>query len=179
MVSAARIRLAADTDADTLSALMRVTFTAANGHCTSPDNLVVFLDSVYTRERQRREIANPDILTLLVENPSGAGLAGYAQVRFATRPPLALPLSTPVELGRIYLSAAFHGQGLAAVLMEHVVDAARARGGDGLWLSVWKDAPQAIAYYSKHGFRIAGTTIFTVGDDPKEDWLMFRGLPSP
>lgn len=178
MVNASRIRIAADADAAELSALMRETFTAANGHCTSPANLAAFLDSVYTLERQRREIANPEIRTLLVDSPSGDELIGFAQVRFATRPPLALPLSAPVELGRIYVSSEFHGQGLATALMQHVVDAARSRGGDGLWLSVWKEAPRAIAYYSKHDFRIAGSIVFTVGDDPKEDWLMVREFPA-
>ena len=46
-----------------------------------------------------------------------------------------------------------------------------------LCLSVWKEQPQAIRFYEKEGFRIAGELVFMVGDDPKEDWLMVCELP--
>jgi len=82
-----------------------------------------------------------------------------------------------VELGRIYLDAAFHGRGIAAQLVANLLVAASLRGSRSVWLSVWQEAPQAIRFYEKHGFEIVGRSIFMVGDDPKEDWVMTQALP--
>jgi ribosomal protein S18 acetylase RimI-like enzyme len=42
---------------------------------------------------------------------------------------------------------------------------------------VWQEAAQAIRFYQKHGFEIVGRSVFMVGDDPKEDWVMKQTLP--
>ncbi|MBC7990564.1 MAG: GNAT family N-acetyltransferase [Luteimonas sp.] len=171
------IRAALAAEAERLSDLMRSTFLDANGHCSTPANVAAFLDAVYSPATQRREIADPDILTWIVESPHGGGAwAGFAQLRFATRAPEEVGLRHPVELGRIYLAPSFQGRGLARTLMLHLCDEARRRGADGLWLNVWQEATQAIRFYTKHGFRIVGRSIFTVGDDPKDDWVMVRAL---
>ena len=161
-------------EAERLSALMRATFVEAYGHCSSAANVAAFLDSVYTTEKQCAEIANPDILTLVFEGTSDRDWAGFAQLRMATTPPFEIALRRPAELGRIYLSRPFQGLGFAQPLLDRLVQEARARGCDGLWLSVWKQSPRAIAFYEKNGFRSVGITVFAVGDDPKEDWLMVR-----
>lgn len=167
----ATFRSARAEEAGRLSALMRETFLAANGHCSSPANVTAFLDEVYTPQRQREEIADRDVASLVVEAYDG-GWAGFAQLRFATRAPDSVTLAAPVELGRIYLSPAYQGRGVAAGLMQRLVDAARARGADGLWLNVWQEAPQAIRFYAKHGFETVGHSVFRVGGDPKDDWVM-------
>lgn len=168
------LRTARPDDATALSALMRATFVASNGHCSTPANVAAFLDTVYTPARQRAEIENPDIRTVLVQHDGT--LQGFAQLRFAAAAPACVTLARPFELGRIYLAAALQGRGAAAALLRNIDTAARARGSDGLWLNVWQEQPRAIAFYAKHGFSIVGTSIFQVGDDPKEDWVMERAF---
>ena len=169
------IRPARLADAAELSALMRRTFLAANSHCSTPENLAVFLESRYRPELQAREIRDPDTLTLIVEQDGQ--WAGFAQLRWATRPPVELAPLPAVELGRIYLDTAFHGRGIAAQLVANLLVAASLRGSRSVWLSVWEEAAQAICFYKKHGFEIIGRTVFMVGDDPKEDWVMAQTLP--
>ena len=48
---------------------------------------------------------------------------------------------------------------------------AAARGMAGMWLKVRKDAPQAIRFYQKCGFRIVGT-----GADAHASWVMHRRI---
>jgi ribosomal protein S18 acetylase RimI-like enzyme len=81
-----------------------------------------------------------------------------------------------VEIGRFYVDVDFQGRGIAQAMMAETRRLARAHGGASLWLSVWQEQPQAIRFYEKEGFRIAGTLVFDVGDDPKDDWLMVRAL---
>lgn len=153
---------------------MRRTFVAANGHCSTPENVARFLDTVYQPRIQASEIADPAILTLILE--CDGRWAGFAQLRWATPAPDAVATRPAAELGRIYLDPAFHGRGLAAALMARLFDEARAHGARALWLHVWQEAPQAIRFYGKHGFRIVGTSLFAIGDDPKDDWVMAREL---
>jgi ribosomal protein S18 acetylase RimI-like enzyme len=57
-------------------------------------------------------------------------------------------------------------------MMAQVKAHARQAGARALYLSVWQQQPQAIRFYRKEGFEIAGELVFLVGDDPKDDWLM-------
>ncbi|HYM87020.1 MAG TPA: GNAT family N-acetyltransferase [Pseudoxanthomonas sp.] len=175
MKSNAVIRPARLADAEPLSALMRRTFLAANGHCSTPDNVARFLDAVYQPELQAREIRDPDTLTVIVEQDGQ--WAGFAQLRWGTPPPAEVSLLPAVELGRIYLDAAFHGRGIAAQLVANLLAAASVRGTRSVWLNVWQESAQAIRFYQKHGFEIVGSSVFTVGDDPKQDWVMTQVLP--
>lgn len=170
------IRPARPADAADLSALMRRTFLAANGHCSSPENVARFLDAAYTPELQGREIRDPDTLTLIVEQDGQ--WAGFAQLRWGSTPPPVVDLLPTVELGRIYLDAAFHGRGLAAQLVANMLAAASLRGSRSVWLNVWQEAAQAIRFYQKHGFQIVGSSLFKVGDDLKDDWVMTQALPT-
>ncbi len=170
------VRPARASEAAELSAMMRRTFLAANGHCSTPENVAAHVAAMYTPERQGQEIRDPDTLTLLVEHDGV--WAGFAQLRWGTVPPAEVALRPTVELARIYLDEAFHGRGIAAVLVAHLLAAARTRHSRSVWLTVWQDAGQAIRFYRKHGFQIVGRSIFHVGDDPKEDWVMTQVLPA-
>ncbi|NDK38517.1 GNAT family N-acetyltransferase [Pseudoxanthomonas gei] len=169
------IRPARLADAAALSELMRRTFIAANGHCSTPGNVARFLDATYQPGLQAAEIRDPDTLTLIVEQDHE--WAGFAQLRWGTRPPPEIDLLPTVELGRIYLDAAFHRRGIAAQLVATLLAAASVRGSRSVWLNVWQESAQAIRFYQKHGFQIVGSSVFNVGDDPKQDWVMTQALP--
>ena len=164
-----RIGIAQSADAPRLSQLLASTFLAAYGHCSTPANVQAFIAENYRPDRQAGEIESADIVNFIAT--SGSDLAGVAQLRLRTPAPAAVG-GRALELGRFYLDSRYHGRGIAQALMRAVKDAARGHRAERLWLSVWKQSPQAIRFYEKEGFRIAGSTIFVVGDDPKEDWLM-------
>jgi GNAT superfamily N-acetyltransferase len=170
-VSGAFIRPARVDDAARLCALMRETFITAYGHCSSPENVECFLNAVYTVPRQRAELADPDQATLIAQADNG-DWAGYAQLRRASPPKDGVSLARPVELGRIYLLPRFHGEGIGTALLRRLSDLARRGGADGLWLNAWQEAHPALAFYLRHGFEIVGQTVFTVGDDPKPNWVL-------
>jgi len=162
-------------DAAVLAPLMADWFLAAYGHASDAANTGAFVAANFECAKQAKEIANPDIVTLIVE--ADGEMAGYAQVRFATRAPTCVTEAGVTEagaceLGRFYFAPAQHGRGGAALLMDAVRDAARDRGRRWLWLLVWQEAPQAIRFYEKQGFAKAGTAVFMVGEDRKADWVM-------
>jgi ribosomal protein S18 acetylase RimI-like enzyme len=64
------------------------------------------------------------------------------------------------------------GQGIAKVLIEWVIDRARDRRADHLYLSVFTDNHRARRFYEKYGFEPEGTYAFMVGTHADEDIVM-------
>ncbi len=173
-MSGPRFRLAGSGDAEALAGFMTRNFLAAYGECSTPANVAAAVAKHYGIDAQRRQIADSARLNLLVE--CQGRLAGHAQLRFGgSAPPEVAPLPG-VEIARFYVDVDFHGRGIAQAMMSEVRRHAAEAGGASLWLSVWQQQPQAIRFYEKEGFRIAGTLVFVVGDDPKDDWLMLRAM---
>lgn len=164
------IRRAVAADAAPLSRHMADWFLAAYSHASDAANTGAFVAANFAAEKQEREIADPQIVTLIVE--SDGAMVGYAQVRFATTAPDCITHAAPAEVGRFYFAPSQHGRGGAAQLMHAVRAIAHERGRQHLWLLVWQEAPQAIRFYEKQGFEKVGTAVFMVGEDRKADWVM-------
>lgn len=167
------IRRADPDDARALSAFGRRVFHATFAAANEPGDLAAYLDEAYTEERQRSEIEDPSIATLVVEED--ARLTAFAQVRAAV-PPQAITGAAPIELWRFYVDPEFHGSGLASTLMTAVEQLALDRGARTLWLGVWEKNTRAQAFYRKHGFTVAGTQVFQLGSDPQRDLVMVKAL---
>jgi len=167
-------RTAVPADASALAEFMSRNFLATYGHCSTPANIAATVEKHYGIDAQQRQIADAGRVNLLLE-VDGA-IAGHAQLRFDSTPPVEVEPLPAGEIARFYIDIAFHGRGLAQHMMARVREISRERGARSLWLSVWQQQPQAIRFYEKEGFRIAGKLIFEVGDDPKDDWLMLAPL---
>lgn len=170
---AIRVRRAEAADAKALAELAARTFADAFGDSNTAEDMALHLTTKYGEAQQGAEIADPEI-DVLVAEIDGA-MAGYAMVH-GGETPACVTLDAPMELWRFYVDRAWHGRGVAQALMEAVDEAARERGADALWLSVWEHNPRAQAFYSKCGFFQAGTKPFVVGTDVQTDWVMLRRL---
>lgn len=164
------IRSARPEDAAHLARLMHDCFMDAYADCSTPANVAAYVDDAFGEAQQSTELADAERRTWVVDD--GGQWLGFAQLRMPSTPPADVDLARPAQLHRIYLTRAATGTGLGRRLLATVRDAARTLGADGLWLSVWQDAPGPIAFYQRHGFRTVGTAVFPVGDDPLVDWIM-------
>lgn len=171
--STARIRRAVASDAVALAALAARTFSETFGADNNPDDLALHLATSYGVSQQGAEIANPAWDSLLAE-VDGA-LAGFAQLREGAHPDC-VTQPHPVELYRFYVDRPWHGRGVAQQLMAAVLDTARERRADALWLSVWERNARAQAFYAKCGYARASEKAFVVGTDVQTDWVMVRPL---
>lgn len=168
-----RLRVAAANQAAALAEVMERTFRATFGEFTAEEPMAEHCRNSYGEATQRREIADPDISTLLCTD--GLSIAGFTQVRSGKQPPCVIA-SRPIEIHRIYVDAPWHGKGVAALLMQAALDDAVKRKADGVWLGVWENNPRAIRFYAKFGFAEVGEHIFHVGSDAQRDLIMYRLL---
>jgi ribosomal protein S18 acetylase RimI-like enzyme len=173
-----RLRRAAPGDAAALAALAARTFRETYaGKLHADDDIARYVEECHTPEATARRLADPGVALVVAEDRGGA-LAGYAEVRDAEAPAGVAdePGTTAVELGRLYVDAAWFGRGVAAALLDAAVEEARRRGAGVLWLVVWERNDRAKAFYAKHGFRRIGSHPFRVGESWYDDDLMVRPL---
>ena len=170
------LRRAIPADAAPLASFAARTFLETFGPDNDPEHMAAHLATAYGPARQERELADPAIVTLVLE--AGATLAGYAMVR-RQEPPPAVADRSSVELWHFYVDRPWHGSGAARRLMAAVHEAAAELGGTGLWLSVWERNPRAIAFYTRCGFADVGSVDFWVGPDRQTDRLMSAPLAPP
>jgi GNAT superfamily N-acetyltransferase len=167
------IRLAGPDDAAAVGAFGERSFRETFGPDNRPEDMEAYCAATYALERQRAELTASDRVTLLAE-VEGV-LAGYAQLRDGPAP-ASVTGPDPIELLRFYVDRRWHGQGIAAMLMEQTVAHARRRGRRTLFLAVWERNPRAIAFYRKQGFRDVGAQPFQLGQDVQTDRVMMRAL---
>jgi ribosomal protein S18 acetylase RimI-like enzyme len=167
------IRRATLHDAAALTALGARTFADTFGAANTPEDLRLYLANTYAEPLQQAELTNRDMLTLVVED--GAQPIAFAQIRRGSAP-ACVALPSPVEIWRFYVDRPWHGRDVAKPLMDATLAAARALGGQSVWLSVWERNPRAIAFYAKHGFADVGCKVFVLGTDHQTDRVMARQI---
>lgn len=173
---AVTIRQARLVDAASLARLGARLFTETYGPTHPEPELGPYLARAFGEETVRRALARPDTRLLLADDASG-GAVGYAWLQevdpadATPRPP-----GRGLEIQRFYVDRHWHGRGVARALMAECRREAGRRGAGYLWLQVWQQAPWAIRFYEKEGFRIAGRTIFPWGERQDEDWVMVAEL---
>lgn len=171
-MTAPAIRRVEPAEAARLAGFLRRLFVEAYADCSTPANVDTYLDHAFGATQQHAELVDPAHRTWVVDD--GDDWLGVLQVRLPSTAPSAVDLSRPAQLHRIYLTTHAIGGGLGKRLLDTAIDTTREHGADGLWLSVWQEAPAPIAFYQRAGFRIVGTATFPVGDDPLVDWIMQR-----
>ena len=164
-----KIRHGVASDATVLAALARDTFFDTFAATNDAGDLAIHLDRAYGVAQQAAELADPHIVSLLVEVDGRA--IGYAQVRDG-EVPTCVAGARAIELWRFYVLRQWHGQGIAQALMARVRAEAAARGAATLWLGVWDRNPRGQAFYRKCGFVDVGEHVFLFGTDPQRDLVM-------
>jgi ribosomal protein S18 acetylase RimI-like enzyme len=169
------IRLAVSADTANLAELAARTFRDTFAADNAPEDMARHLADAYGLVQQGRELADPNVTTLLAD--ANGQLVGYAQVRHGPAPPCVTG-DAPIELWRLYVDGGWHGRGIAQKLMRCVELEARRRGARTLWLGVWERNERAKAFYRKCSFVDVGSHVFLVGNDAQTDRILARPIAS-
>ena len=152
-----------------LSELGARTFYDAFAKANTPENMDAYLKKSFSPDIQFNELSQPDMVFLIAE-AEGKPI-GYVQLILDSKDESILG-AKPLEIRRIYASQEYQGRGVGKELMLATINEARRRGCDCVWLGVWEKNQKAIDFYKKWGFREVGTHLFSVGDDPQNDFVM-------
>lgn len=154
-------------DAALMARIGPESFTETFGHLYTPENLAAFLVN-HSEANWRGELEDPFFSVRIAE--AGGEAAGFAKVG---PPSLPFEVEGPTaELRQLYVLKPWQGGGVAPALMAWVLDEARRRGAEQLFLSVFTDNHRARAFYARYGFEAVGTYAFMVGSHADEDIIM-------
>lgn len=160
-------RMAAPEDAAALAELGARTFTHTFGHLYKPSDLAIFLQN-HTPENWEKELNDPAFQVRLAEQDGR--MVGYVKLGPPHLP--FEPRGEAAELRQLYVVEEMKGQGVADTLMRWVIDRARDKRADYLYLSVFTENHRARRFYEKYGFEPEGTYAFMVGTHADEDIVM-------
>lgn len=168
-----RIRVADAGEAAMIADFSRRTFYESFARYNTEENMRIFLEEQFPRERQMAEVGAPGRIFLLAQ--IGEDLVGYASLR-ESEPPEGLKGENGIEIAQLYSDERMIGKGVGPALMRACLESARAQGRDWVWLGVWEHNHRARAFYTKWGFEKFGEHLFLVGLDAQTDWWMRRRL---
>ena len=134
-----------------------------------------YLARSFSKEGIREAIADDEVTMFLAED-TGQQPIGYAYLRASHHPPEGVEGNRVFEIVRFYVDASYHRRGVGAALMKDCLADARARGGDAIWLQVWKEAPWAVEFYMRMGFSVVGSAKFYFGEQIGDDHVMSKQL---
>jgi ribosomal protein S18 acetylase RimI-like enzyme len=163
------IRHGTTEDAKMVSELGAKTFYDTFAKDNTPENIEAYLKKSFSPEIQFNELSQPDVIFIVAEFHEIP--IGYAQLILNSKDE-SITGTRPLEIRRIYASHEYLGKGVGKELMQATISEARQHACDCIWLGVWEKNQRAIDFYRKWGFREVGTHLFSVGNDPQNDFVM-------
>ena len=162
-------------DAETLSQLGADTFyNTFKGTCTDKD-MDEFLFDYYDIEQVKKELSDPNDYFYFAEVEGKA--VGYLRIKEDYTAFEKMKQWKALELKRLYISADFHGKGIAQALTNFAFDFAKENNYEVIWLGVWEHNERAKKYYQKMGFEDTGHTHdFPIGNTPQTDLWYWKFL---
>lgn len=165
-------------DSEAIADVAAATFPLACPPEATQDEIAAFIDEMLSAERFSEYLTDPTH-TILKVTEDGA-IVGYAMLidgeladpvvaQFITAHPA-------TEISKLYIAPDRHGLGVAAALMDAIVDRARAADRHGIWLAVNQKNVRAQRFYEKHGFKQVGTRTFIMGRQRHDDFVLQRSL---
>jgi ribosomal protein S18 acetylase RimI-like enzyme len=169
-----QVRRACRADALNLAELAASTFRDTYCLISDPVEVDDYIRTNFTATLMEEHIAEDSASFIL--GCVAHRIIGYAHVRVSVAPECVTG-PAPIELSRLYLEQAFHGQGYGSALMRASFREARERNGQTLWLSVYSENTNARAFYAAMGFVEIGTREFLFGGRTYNDPVMSRAIP--
>ena len=170
-----KIRRGTPLDAEAVAPLAVDIFneTFADNPLNKPEDMQAYIAEFLNVETFRRDLDDQNSAFFVAEVDDE--IIGYAKlIENSTED--CVSDTNPIELNKLYVSHAFHGQGIAQSLMEKCFAVAANKNYRTMWLGVWEYNHRAQKFYEKLGFKKVGTHIFQLGSDPQTDLLMERTL---
>jgi ribosomal protein S18 acetylase RimI-like enzyme len=162
-------------DAAVLSKLGADTFyDTFKGTCTDED-MDGFLVDYFNIEQVQKELSDADDYFYFAEVDGKA--VGYIRIKEDYSAFETMKQWKALELKRLYVSADYHGKGVAQALTNLAFDFANKGGYEVVWLGVWEFNFRAQNFYKKMGFEDTGHKHdFPIGNTPQTDLWYWKFL---
>jgi ribosomal protein S18 acetylase RimI-like enzyme len=159
-----------------LSQLQKIgirTFAETFAELNTKEDLEKYIEEGFSIDKLSAELNNPDSSFYFVEVDDT--IIGYLKINFGDAQ-TDLKDNKAVEIERIYVLQAYHGQKIGQLLYNKAIEIAKEHKADYVWLGVWEENHRALQFYKKNGFVQFDTHIFKLGNDEQTDIMMKLAL---
>ncbi|MGH2319542.1 GNAT family N-acetyltransferase [Planococcus sp. SE5232] len=160
-------------DLHALQAISIETFTETFKEQNSSEDLQAYLDKAYDLGKLEQELAVSSSSFFFIY--SDQEVAGYLKLNTDDAQTESMG-DDSLEVERIYIKKAFQKYGFGKLLMNKAIELAREQNKKNIWLGVWEENANAIAFYRKKGFVQTGSHSFFMGDDEQVDLILVKPL---
>ena len=159
---------------DFLAGFGRRSFIDAYRVTLSLRDLETYTVDAFSPSRILDELNDPAI-TYYVCADEELNPCGYAKL-IRSSAPACVECDRSIELQRIYIDSAHHGQGGGSYLLDYLEKRAVEQGLECVWLRVWDGNEGAIRLYEHAGFSTIGEEPYQVGKDSRKVIVMRKVL---
>ncbi|MET0787442.1 MAG: GNAT family N-acetyltransferase [Paenisporosarcina sp.] len=139
----------------------------------SPEQINAYLERAFDLNQLEKELANRSSQFFFVY--FNHEVAGYLKVNTDDAQSEVMG-DVSLEIERIYIKKKFQKHGLGKHLLNKAMEIAIERKKKKIWLGVWEENENAIAFYQKKGFVQTGAHSFYMGDEEQVDLIMTKTL---
>ncbi|MGG7620765.1 GNAT family N-acetyltransferase [Bacillus coreaensis] len=160
-------------DSHQLQEISYETFNETFKDQNSPENMKAYLESAFNLNQLVKELSNnsSEFFFVYFENE----VAGYLKINTNDAQSEEMG-DESLEIERIYIKNKFQKHGLGKYLLNQAIEIAMLRQKKNIWLGVWEQNENAIAFYQKMGFVQTGAHSFYMGDEEQKDFIMTKTL---
>lgn len=159
--------------AEPVATFVRNIFAETYGSALPADTLARYLARHVSPDAIELELRDPQASTLVAT--IGASIIATARLARKVEPPC-VPEMQAIEISRFYVAAPLRGSGVAHNLIRACETEAVARNAPAVWLCAWERNARAVAFYTRAGFEIVGSTTIMVGDVAFHDHVLHKSL---
>lgn len=153
----------------TVQQIGKETFFETFAEANTEADMEKYLTENFSNAKMEAELNNPEshfYVAWLGENPVGYIKLNTGQTQTELKDPASL------EIERIYVKSAYHGQRVGQLLYDKALEIAQLEKKKYVWLGVWEENLKAIRFYEKNGFVAFDKHIFKFGEDEQTDIMM-------
>lgn len=170
---AIHIRKCSSEDLALLQEISAETFKETFQNQNSPESMSAYLEKAFNLDQLRKELSHPCSQFYIIYSNDEA--AGYLKLNIDEAQTEGLG-NDSLEIERIYIRKSHLKQGLGKLLIHKAIEIAKQLKKEKLWLGVWEQNENAIAFYKKLGFMQTGSHIFKLGDEEQLDFIMTKSI---
>ena len=156
-------------DLSPLIELARSTFVQAFEKYNDPDDFKSYVVTAFSENTIRSELSNPNSTFYFIF--IGKQRAGYCKLNEKDAQNEQFD-ALSIELERIYIKKDFQSKKIGQQALQKILQLAKNKKVNFLWLGVWEHNPGAIRFYERNGFKKFGSHPYMLGKDKQTDWLM-------
>jgi ribosomal protein S18 acetylase RimI-like enzyme len=164
-----QIRKATLSDLSLLKMISIQTFTETFAAVNTEANIETYITNTLNEKVLIKELANKQsAFYLALKNDT---IVGYLKINWGAAQTESLK-GDVLEIHRIYVLQEFKGKKIGQHLLLEAIAIARRKELEYLWLGVWENNHNALAFYKKNDFIAFGTHNFTLGAGEQTDLLL-------